>query len=222
MAKPLARVCLGASLRCVWPEGQVYLGAPWAGNGTWDSGQVARRHVTENKYTPGPEPKSWKLKTVQEAVRWKQTPRFLGPRVWKGIQAFFLFFFKGTLWSSEILLESTMHKTDQSKQGLKVQEGVALTSTGCPQITSENQTALWDMFGNHLYTLERPLDLESILCLALSNNLISVSFFFFSCDNEVVECECFYSSWKWVFLCSDILWHTTSYDGQILLGIIPS
>lgn len=45
-----------------------------------------------------------------------------------------------------------MHKTDQSKQGLKVQEGVALTSTGCPQITSEDQTALWDMFGNHLYT----------------------------------------------------------------------
>lgn len=36
-----------------------------------------------------------------------------------------------------------MHKTDESEQVcLKVEEGVGLTSTGCPQITSENETTL--------------------------------------------------------------------------------
>lgn len=54
-----------------------------------------------------------------------------------------------------------MHKTDQSEQlCLKVEEGVALTSTSLPQITSGNQAALW-IYLRIIYTLERPLNLKS-------------------------------------------------------------
>lgn len=62
-----------------------------------------------------------------------------------------------------------MPKTDQSEQlCLKVEEaGVALTSIGLPQITSENQTALQGIFENHLYA-GKTTGLE-IPSLALSN-----------------------------------------------------